>query len=79
MGVKLAIGMICIPNGIPIGNWNAKNRTAIPLSTDKLVGVREFLRQLKQMGQAKDFHTGASAYRQAFAGQLDFSMRHLRQ
>lgn len=61
MRFKLAIGMICIPYGIPIRNRNAKNRTAIPLSTDKLVGVREYLRQLKQMGEAKNFHRGASA------------------
>src|SRR5207302_9574792 len=50
--------MIRISNGVPIAHRQTNHRTATPVSINELLWVREFLHQLKQMGQAKNVHEG---------------------
>src|SRR5438105_15416726 len=48
--------MILISNGVPIAHRQTNHRPATPVSINELLWVREFLHQLKQMGQAKNVH-----------------------
>src|SRR5437879_3598622 len=50
--------MIRISNDVPIAHRQTNHRTATPVSINELLWVREFLHQLKQMGQAKNVHEG---------------------